>query len=207
MIASRDVGDLREDVRRNCLRWLSLCAAQGLEVLLTQTLRDDEYQARLYAQGRTAPGSIVTNTPYTTFHGAGLAFDFCKNQRGHEYDDAAFFARAGALGKSLGFTWGGDWKSFPDRPHLQWDAQGAWTGAMVRSGQLPPEMPAAEQEEQQMKRYQTMEQVPPYYRAAVEKCIALGALRGGADALDLSEDLCRVLTVLDRLGALREKEE
>ena len=203
MYSSRKIDDLRPDVAANCHLLVKRAAEKGLPVLVTDTVRDAQYQQHAFETG-------AAQTKLPSFHAqnAGLAFDFCKNQRGHEYDDAAFFARAGALGKSLGFTWGGDWKSFPDRPHLQWDAQGAWTGAMVRSGQLPPEMPAAEQEEeQQMKRYQTVEQVPPYYRAAVEKCIALGALRGGADALDLSEDLCRVLTVLDRLGALREKEE
>ena len=47
----------------------------------------------------------------------------------------------------MGFSWGGDWRSFPDPPHIQWDAGGTWTNAMVRSGKLPPSMPlyAAEQ--------------------------------------------------------------
>jgi peptidoglycan L-alanyl-D-glutamate endopeptidase CwlK len=27
----------------------------------------------------------------------------------------------GELGKALGFEWGGDWRSFPDYPHLQMD--------------------------------------------------------------------------------------
>ena len=61
--------------------------------------------------------------------------------KGHEYDDAAFFRKCGAIGKEMGFTWGGDWKSLPDRPHFQWDDGGRFTASMVRKGQLPRMMP------------------------------------------------------------------
>lgn len=121
MVNSRSLKDLRSDVRENCEIFLELCKSAGLKVLVTQTLRDNEYQASLYALGRTKPGKIVTNSKTTTFHGVGLAFDICKNVRGHEYDDLAFFKKCGEIGKQVGFTWGGDWKSFPDRPHFQWD--------------------------------------------------------------------------------------
>lgn len=140
MIDSRDLNDLRGDVAANCRTLLVLCRERGLDVLITQTLRDDEYQAQLYAQGRTKPGSIVTNSKTTTFHGAGLAFDFCKNVRGHEYDDPAFFAAVAAIAKTMGFSWGGDWRSFSDRPHLQWDESRKYTDAMIRAGRRPAEM-------------------------------------------------------------------
>ena len=125
MINSRDINDLREDVRGAVKIFLARCEAAGMDVLITNTLRDDEYQAKLYAQGRTTPGSIVTNSKTTTFHGAGLAFDICKNVKGHEYDDLAFFSSCAKIGKEIGFSWGGDWKSFVDRPHFQWDNRGA----------------------------------------------------------------------------------
>ena len=140
MLNSRSLKDLRSDVRENCEIFLELCKSAGLKVLVTQTLRDNEYQASLYALGRTKPGKIVTNLKIPTFHGVGLAFDICKNVRGHEYDDLAFFKKCGQIGKQVGFSWGGDWKSFKDRPHFQWDAHGKYTGAMIRAGKLPPEM-------------------------------------------------------------------
>lgn len=124
MINSRDINDLREDVRGAVKIFLARCEAAGMDVLITNTLRDDEYQAKLYAQGRTTPGSIVTNSKTTTFHGAGLAFDICKNVKGHEYDDLAFFSSCAKIGKEIGFSWGGDWKGFVDRPHFQWDNRG-----------------------------------------------------------------------------------
>ena len=137
MFHSSSLQYLREDVRVNCETFLALCKEVGLNVKLTETVRDDEYQRYLAANGYAAQTATVP-----TFHSvkAGLAFDICKNVKGHEYDDAAFFARCGQIGKQVGFSWGGDWKSFPDRPHFQWDEHGKHTGAMIRAGRYPPEM-------------------------------------------------------------------
>lgn len=137
MYHSRDIADLRADVRANCVIFLDLCKEAGLPVLVTETVRDDEYQRYLAANGYAAK---TATRP--TFHGvkAGLAFDICKNVKGHEYDDPSFFARCGQIGKQVGFSWGGDWKKFPDRPHLQWDDHMRYTGSMILAGKYPPEM-------------------------------------------------------------------
>lgn len=137
MFRSSDLQYLRADVRVNCETFLALCKEAGLNVKVTETVRDDEYQRYLAANGYAAKTATVP-----TFHSvkAGLAFDICKNVKGHEYDDAAFFARCGQIGKQVGFSWGGDWKSFQDRPHFQWDEHGKYTGAMIRAGKFPPEM-------------------------------------------------------------------
>ena len=149
MLNSRDIDMLRQDVAANCRTWLDRCKAAGLPVLITNTVRDGEYQAYLYEQGRTRPGGIVTNSPIPTFHAdhAGLAFDFCKNVKGQEYSDTAFFRAAADLAKEMGFSWGGDWKSFPDLPHIQWDNGGTWTSRQVQNRQYPPLMPLFEEEE------------------------------------------------------------
>ena len=208
MINSRSLDDLRPDVRANAEAWLRECRAQGLAVLVTQTLRDDEYQASLYAQGRTKPGQIVTNSKVTTFHGRGLALDFCKNAPGHAYDDADFFCRAGQIAKKIGFSWGGDWRSFPDRPHIQWDRHGLYTGNMIRVGYLPPNMPryaaqADKPKEKEMVYYKTLKDVPSWYKDAIQKCVDKKALQGDKKGdLNISEDLCRILTIFDRLGKL-----
>lgn len=153
MLNSRGIDKLRADVAANCRVFLDSCAAEGLPVLVTQTVRDAEYQASLYAQGRTKPGSIVTNQKTPSFHSdkAGLAFDICKNVKGHEYDDLAFFNRCGEIGKKIGFSWGGDWTSLPDKPHFQWDAGGKYTAAMVRAGKLPPAMPLYQMQQEVQK--------------------------------------------------------
>jgi hypothetical protein len=112
--------------------------------LITQTKRDDEYQAYLYAQGRTRPGSIVTNSKRTTFHGAGLAFDICQNIKGQEYSDEGFFLNCAIIAKHMGFSWGGDWKTFKDKPHFQWDEHGEYT--FSRTNQ-PKKMPLYTEDE------------------------------------------------------------
>lgn len=51
--------------------------------------------------------------------------------------------------------------------------------------------------------YKTIEEVPAYARATIEKLTADGSLRGVAeDDLGLSEELVRILVILDRRGKL-----
>ena len=147
MLNSRDIDLLRPDVAANCRLWVERCRAMGLQVLVTNTVRDREYQAYLYEQGRTRPGGIVTNSPVPTFHAdtSGLAFDFCKNVKGHEYDDTDFFRKAAAVAKEMGFSWGGDWRTFVDLPHIQWDDGKRFTDSDIKAGRLPPEMPLWEE--------------------------------------------------------------
>lgn len=141
MYHSRDINDLRADVAANCHVFLDLCRAAGLRVLVTETVRDEEYQAYCYRMG-------YASTSKPSFHGvkAGLAFDVCKNIKGHEYDDPAFFARCGEIGELVGFEWGGRWKSFPDRPHFQWSQGGKFISNMIRAGKVPPTMPLYKEE-------------------------------------------------------------
>lgn len=137
MFHSRELKYLREDVRVNCEMFLELCNEAGLKVLVTETVRDDEYQQYLAANGYASKSATRP-----TFHSvkAGLAFDICKNVKGQEYSDGSFFTKCGQIAKQVGFSWGGDWKSFVDKPHIQWDANGKYTGSMILSGKYPPTM-------------------------------------------------------------------
>lgn len=150
MMRSRAVSALRADVAKNCEAFLAICREAGLLVLVTETVRDEEYQRQLVAKGYASK-----NATKPTFHSvkAGLAFDICKNVRGHEYDDASFFARCGQIGKQVGFSWGGDWKSFPDKPHFQWDEHGMYTGSMILAGKYPPEMPEYEEDKMTQEKF------------------------------------------------------
>lgn len=63
--------------------------------------------------------------------------------------------------------------------------------------------PDVKEEDDDMKYYKTLDDVPSYYRPTIEKLITQGALKGtGGDTINVSEDFCRVMTVLDRLGKL-----
>lgn len=118
---SRDLSLLHPKLRAIIPKIIEECAAQGLPVLVTDGMRTEDEQNALYAKGRTAPGSIVTNVLYPdSMHNWGVAFDFCRNVKGREYDDTDnFFFRVAYIAKSFGLDWGGDWTSFRDKPHLQ----------------------------------------------------------------------------------------
>ncbi len=59
------------------------------------------------------------------------------------------------------------------------------------------------EEDDEMTYYKTLDEVPEYYRPTVEKLVEAGALKGTAEGvLNVSEDFCRTMTVLDRLGKL-----
>ena len=117
----RGLSVLHPQVRAKARMLMELCLENGLPLLITETLRTKGEQDALYAQGRTAPGNIVTNAQYpSSAHCWGVAFDFCRNVRGREFDNSdKFFDKVGALGKSIGLFWGGDFKSIKDLPHFE----------------------------------------------------------------------------------------
>lgn len=110
-------------VKQLGLRMVDLCAEAGFAILITQGLRTWEEQNELYAKGRTAPGKVVTNARGGySWHNFGLAYDIVILDSVGKADwDTSHpgWARAAAIGKSLGLQWGGDWQSFKDLPHFQ----------------------------------------------------------------------------------------
>lgn len=60
-----------------------------------------------------------------------------------------------------------------------------------------------EKEDDDMVYYKTLDDVPSYYKDAVNKAVKAGALRGtGGGELNVPEVVCQTLTVLDRMGKL-----
>ena len=120
MINSRDVYELLPRVQAKCIAFQSNCRREGIDILITSTFRDNESQARLYAQGRTIPGKIVTNANAgKSFHNYRVAFDFVPLVNGKAiWDDEELWVKCGELGQKAGLEWGGSWK-FKDMPHMQ----------------------------------------------------------------------------------------
>lgn len=130
--------------------------ARGVDMVITQGKRTLEQQAVLYGQGRSSyiykgkqyasKGNIVTNAkPGTSIHNYGIALDFAliKNDKTFIWDTKADLDNDGKSdwmevveeAKALGFTWGGDWVSFRDFPHLEYI--GGLTYAQVFAGKKP----------------------------------------------------------------------
>ena len=93
----------------------------GIRMTFVQGHRSNEEQAALYAQGRTAPGPIVTNAKA----GESKHNQFPSRAIDVESSNQKMVAQ---LAKSVGLEWGGDWHIklkdgtvFTDPPHFQWN--------------------------------------------------------------------------------------
>jgi peptidoglycan L-alanyl-D-glutamate endopeptidase CwlK len=121
-MASRLIQDLCPALQPLAREFMILCASENIPTVITCTLRSNEEQDALYAQGRTTPGRIITNAMAgQSKHNTGEAFDVgLKNPDGSmNWDDTdPHWQRMGQIGEELGLTWGGRWKH-PDKPHFQ----------------------------------------------------------------------------------------
>jgi peptidoglycan LD-endopeptidase CwlK len=136
-MASKNINDLHPYLAPLCRVFLDRCKAAGLDVSLIFTYRTPVEQDNLYAQGRTLPGSKVTNLKgYQSKHcfticgaPAAKAFDFGIFEKKSLLSKRVYiqdgrdpsYTIAGEIGESLGLEWGGRWKSPFDPGHLQMD--------------------------------------------------------------------------------------
>lgn len=140
---SRRIEDLHPALQPLAREFLARGKAAGLSIVITCTFRSAEYQAQLYAQGRTqaqlnAAGvrataqpskPRVTNAkPGKSAHEymadgkpAAKAFDFVPLDAVGKpiwADKHPAWQQAGRIAVGLGLDWGGNWK-FRDMPHCQ----------------------------------------------------------------------------------------
>jgi peptidoglycan LD-endopeptidase CwlK len=100
----------------------------GHPMLVTDGVRTLEQQQALYAQGRTAPGPIVTKADgvraksnhQVKDDGFGHAVDMCflKDGKASWAEDHPW-RLYGEAAKALGLVWGGEFKSIRDLPHVE----------------------------------------------------------------------------------------
>ena len=134
-------------VRLAAERLIDRCYVRGVPIVITQGLRTIAEQDALFAQGRTKPGAKVTNARggYSN-HNFGVAIDFAlllpdgrsvswDMKRDGDGDGRADWMEVVEEAKRLGFSWGGDWKSFVDNPHLEMTF--GLTTAQYRAGKRP----------------------------------------------------------------------
>lgn len=208
---SRDLSLVHPKLQAIVPRIIEECNKQGLPVLITDGFRTKAEQDKIYAQGRTAPGIIVSGAryPYSP-HNWGVAIDFCRNVRGREYDDADnFFYRVAYIAKQFGMEWGGDWKNFVDKPHLQLKEfmPNNSTSWLIQTYGNPENFRASwtknieEEEEDDMTRWTKLEDIPEgYYRDQAARLVKEGVLAGKGDGvLDITEDMLRVILINERM--------
>ena len=134
MINSRSLDDLAPPVKQRALAFVEAAKAKGIDLLVTSTYRDSDSQNALYAQGRTAPGNIVTRAKAgESWHNWRCALDVVPLVNGKAiWDDQAMWKQVGEIGKSCGLEWAGDWVTFKEFPHFQYT--GGMTLAQLQQG-------------------------------------------------------------------------
>jgi peptidoglycan L-alanyl-D-glutamate endopeptidase CwlK len=142
MISSRKLDDLLFPVKIRALEHIHACRMAGIELLVISTYRDIESQDAIFAQGRTAPGKIVTNARGgQSFHNWRVAYDCVPLRHGKPVwgtagADGDLWRQVGELGEAQGLEWAGHWKRFREFPHFQFT--GGLTLADFQAGKTLP---------------------------------------------------------------------
>ncbi|WP_234396968.1 peptidoglycan-binding protein [Bacillus massiliglaciei] len=121
-------------VKESAIELIKRAYDEGIFVQISAGYRSMTEQAKLYGQGRlgytyngvnysnVAKAKVTNAKPGQSYHNFGLAVDyFLVSDDGNTalWTVNDKWKRVAAIGKSLGFKWGGDWKSFKDYPHLE----------------------------------------------------------------------------------------
>lgn len=124
-MSSRSLDDLDPRFRPFVDSFVAACAAQNLDVLVYCTYRSSEEQGALYAQGRTAPGHVLTDARAgQSAHNYRLAFDGCPMLGGkpmwNEPLSGPHWSLYGKIAQDCGMEWGGKWVGkLIEGPHCQ----------------------------------------------------------------------------------------
>jgi hypothetical protein len=122
-VSERNIEKLHPKVRDKAREFINKVEKDlGIKLRATSTLRTYAEQDKLYAQGRTTKGGIVTNAKGgQSNHNFGTALDVVPivNGQADWKTTADTWNKIAVIGKGLGFQWGGDWKGLVDKPHFE----------------------------------------------------------------------------------------
>lgn len=118
-ITEKRIQTLHPDIRNKTTEFINEAERQGIVLRITSGFRSYDEQNKLYAQGRTTAGPIITNAKGgESNHNFAVAFDVVQLVNGKADWNCDWDAIA-KIAKSFGFAWGGDWKKFKDKPHFE----------------------------------------------------------------------------------------
>ena len=119
MISSRKIEDLIPELQVIYHDFEKAMKEAGEDFIVTCTFRDQEMQDRLYSQGRTTPGAVVTWAKHSK-HTDREAFDIAILKNGKITWVTKDYQKAVEIGLSVGLDAGGAWKTKKDYPHMQY---------------------------------------------------------------------------------------
>lgn len=120
-------------MKASALEMIKRAYNEGIYVQISAGYRSMEEQSALYGQGRfysyngedysnLAKPEVIDTKPGQSFHNFGLAvvfFQLTEDGKTALWTVNTKWKRVAAIGKELGFKWGGDWSGFKDYPHLE----------------------------------------------------------------------------------------
>ncbi len=127
----RRIATLHPLIREKASEFINKAEKAGYLLRVVSALRTWEQQTAIYNQphdGKDNDGDGIideadekaTNAKAgQSYHNYGLAIDVVQIKNGKTIWNNPNWSKIAAIGKSLGFEWGGDWKSFKDLPHFQ----------------------------------------------------------------------------------------
>ncbi|MFS0904116.1 D-alanyl-D-alanine carboxypeptidase family protein [Priestia aryabhattai] len=146
----KELEGVHPTVAEKALQVVNQAYEKGINIAVTSGFRSFEEQAKIYGQSRKsyiykgkqygAPKEDhVTNAePGESIHNYGLAVDFTVfDNDSKPIWEGPQYTQISVLGKSLGFSWGGDWKGkLKDKPHYEFTF--GLTLKQLQAGKRPP---------------------------------------------------------------------
>ncbi|WP_420869169.1 DUF3597 family protein [Cytobacillus horneckiae] len=118
-----NIAKLADNTKAKALKWHEFLVKNDIDILIYETIRTEAKQRENVNKG--------ASQTMKSYHLKGQALDFVPvNSKGETLwngYEAADVKKAIKEAKRLGFEWGGDWKSFVDKPHLQYNYKGYGT--------------------------------------------------------------------------------
>ena len=123
-MASTRLEDLTPDTLDVARRFIEAAEGQGLKTKVISTLRTCSDQAKIYAQGRTEPGAIISGASgCRSWHVWGRAFDLLiLDEKGSAVTDGKDprYDKLGEIGRDFGLIWGGHFAWGRDAVHFEY---------------------------------------------------------------------------------------
>lgn len=123
-----NLNKLGDNTKKAALKLYDFAVKNNIEILIYETIRSKAQQ-----EANVKSGASQTMKSY---HLVGQALDFVPTKgtttlwNGY---GAANIKKFITEAKRLGFVWGGDWKDFVDKPHLQYEHKGYGTDTFGKS--------------------------------------------------------------------------
>lgn len=127
--SQKNIDTLVPKVQALAIALVQKCATAGITIVVTSGTRTFAEQDALFAQG-----GVTKARGGQSNHNYGLAFDVTIFESGKPVWESPVYRSVGTIGKSLGLSWGGDWKSIVDEPHFE--LRPAWATSMPEGAMI-----------------------------------------------------------------------